>query len=73
MCVAVPGKVIEINQRQGKVSFGSTIIDIDLGLVNVNVGDFVLVHAGCAIEVMQKEHAEEILALYAELEEVLND
>ena len=68
MCVAIPGKVLEISGMMGKVDFQGNILDINLGIVDANVGDYVLVHAGCAIEVMQQDAAEEVLALFKELE-----
>jgi hydrogenase expression/formation protein HypC len=68
MCVAVPGKIIEIDGSTGKVDFQGNIVEINLSLVEAQVGEYVLVHAGCAIEVVKQEMAEEILALFAEIE-----
>lgn len=68
MCVAVPGKVIEANEFAGKVDFQGNIVDVNMALVDAKIGDYVLVHAGCAIEVIQQDTAEEILDLFAELE-----
>ena len=68
MCVAIPGKVLEKSGMMGKVDFQGNILDINLGIVDAEVGDYVLVHAGCAIEVMQQDAAEEVLALFKELE-----
>lgn len=68
MCVALPGKVIMTDGLCGKVDFQGNVVDVNMGVVNAEVGDYVLVHAGCAIEVMQQNRAEEILDLFAELE-----
>jgi hydrogenase expression/formation protein HypC len=68
VCVALPGKVIETDGFLGKVDFQGNIVNVTLGVVDAQVGDYVLVHAGCAIEVMQKDQAQEILDLFAELE-----
>lgn len=68
MCVAVPGKVVEVSEFAGKVNFQGNIVDVNMALVDAEVGDYVLVHAGCAIEVIQQETAEEIIDLFAELE-----
>ncbi|RJE46701.1 MULTISPECIES: HypC/HybG/HupF family hydrogenase formation chaperone [unclassified Dehalobacter] len=68
MCVAVPGKVVEVNDFTGKVDFQGNIIDVNMALVDAQAGDYVLVHAGCAIEVIQKDTADEILELFVELE-----
>ena len=73
MCVAVPGKVIEINGASGKVDFGGNTLDVNLGLVNAAVGDYVLVHAGCALEVVDEDQANELIKLFQELQEVLNE
>lgn len=68
MCVAVPGKVIQTDGVSGKVEFQGNVVDILMGVVQAQVGDYVLVHAGCAIEVVRKDMAEEIIDLFSELE-----
>lgn len=73
MCVAVPGRVIEINGAAGKVDFGGNLLNINLGLVDAKVGDYVLVHAGCALEVLAEDRANELLRLFEELQEALNE
>jgi hydrogenase expression/formation protein HypC len=73
MCVALPGKIIETDGTNGKVDFQGNIVNVNMGVVNAQVGDYVLVHAGCAIEVMKKEMAEEIIELFAELENLHNE
>jgi hydrogenase expression/formation protein HypC len=73
MCVALPGKIIETDGINGKVNFQGNIVDVNMGVVNAQVGDYVLVHAGCAIEVIKKEMAEEIIELFAELENLHNE
>jgi hydrogenase expression/formation protein HypC len=73
MCVAVPGKVIEKNGNMGMVDFGGNTIRINLGLVDAKVGDYVLVHAGCALEVLAEDKANELLRLLEELQEALNE
>ncbi|ADY56345.1 hydrogenase assembly chaperone hypC/hupF [Syntrophobotulus glycolicus DSM 8271] len=70
MCVAIPGKVIETDGMTGKVDFNGNIVDIMLGAVDAKEGDYVLVHAGCAIETVQKDMAEEIISIFAELESI---
>ena len=69
MCVAIPGKVISVEGSKAKADFSGNIVDVNIGLVEPKVGQYVLVHAGCAIEVMEKEKAEEIIELFADLEE----
>ncbi len=71
MCVAVPGEIMSVEGETAIVDFFGNQMRVSLGLVDARVGDHVLVHAGCAIEVMRREQAEELLALLAELDEVL--
>ncbi len=68
MCVALPGIVREIEGDMAKVDFKGNIVKVNLGLVNAKVGDYVLVHAGCAIEIMKKDSAEELMDILEELE-----
>lgn len=68
MCLAIPLEVIEINDNIAKVSIGNTKREAYLDLMDkVEVGDFVLVHAGFAIEKLDKEEAEKTLALFKEI------
>jgi hydrogenase expression/formation protein HypC len=73
MCVAIPGKVIEINGKMGKVDFNGNIIEVNISLVDVEVGSYVLVHAGYAVETVKREQAEELTNIFADLEDALND
>ena len=70
MCIAIPGKIISIEGLKAKVDFSGNFVDVNVGLVDTIVGDYVLVHAGCAIEVMSKEKAQELIDLFKELEEM---
>lgn len=69
MCVAVPGKIIEINGDIAKVNIMNNITQVNIKLVSAHIGDYVLIHAGCVLEVMKKDIAEEILTMFQELEE----
>lgn len=73
MCVAVPGKVVEINGDVAKVEVMGNMANADIRLVKAEVGDYVLLHAGIALEVMKKEMAEEMLWLFQELGEVVDE
>ena len=70
MCVAMPGKILEINDHKAKVSFNGMQMNADVRMVDAKVGDYVLVHAGCAIEVLSQSRAEEMLEIFKELEEL---
>ncbi len=73
MCVAVPGKIIEMNGDIAKVNIMNNITQVNTRLVSVKVGDYVLVHAGVVIEVMKKDMAEEIIEIFSELQEDMNE
>ena len=73
MCLAIPGKVIEINSSSkptmGKVSFGGIHKDICLDWVpEVKVGQYVIVHVGFALSTMDEEEALETIRLIEEIE-----
>ena len=70
MCIARPGKVLELSGSSARVDFNGNIVNVNTGLVEPQVGQYVLVHAGCAIEVMEQDKANEIIELFAELEEL---
>ena len=61
MCVAFPGKVLDINDKTAEVDFDGNIARVNIGLVDVKAGDYVLVHAGMAIEAMNEEKARSLL------------
>ena len=63
MCVALPGKVIEIKERDAVVDFNGNQVTARAGLVDVKVGDFVLVHAGCVIQKVAKQDMEDLQEL----------
>jgi hydrogenase expression/formation protein HypC len=56
--------VMDIEGTVGKVDFGGSVREVDLTLVNAKVGDYVIVHAGFAIEVLDKKKAEETLDIW---------
>lgn len=73
MCVAVPGKVIEINGDYAKINIMDNVTQANIRLVEVKLGDYVLIHAGCVLEVLKKDVAEEMLLLFQELEEEFDE
>lgn len=73
MCVAVPGRIIEINGNKGKVNILNNITEVNISLVTPKIGDYVLVHAGCVLEVLKKDMAEEMIWMFQELEEGIQD
>jgi hydrogenase expression/formation protein HypC len=68
MCLAIPAKVVEIEGDTAKVDFGAgTMRDVNVSLVEANVGEYVIVHAGFAIEVLNQKAAEETLKMWSEI------
>ncbi|MEM2094279.1 MAG: HypC/HybG/HupF family hydrogenase formation chaperone [Candidatus Bathyarchaeia archaeon] len=68
MCLAIPAKVLEKYGDRAKVDFGSgTTREVNVALVDVEVGEYVIVHAGFAIEVLNEVEAKETLDLWNEL------
>lgn len=79
MCLSIPGKLIEITAqldetfRTGKVSFDGIIKEVSLTLVpEAQVGNYVLVHVGAAIGMIDEEEANKTFELLKQLGE-LND
>ena len=71
MCVASSGKVIAVHDSMADVDFQGNIVHAEAGLTPVEVGDYVLVHAGLIIQKVSKQEHEEISDLFAELEDAL--
>ncbi len=76
MCLAVPGQIKEIVvedelARTGKVDFNGIIKEVNLSYVpEAKVGEFVIVHVGFAISVVDEEEAHETLRYFEELNEL---
>jgi hydrogenase expression/formation protein HypC len=68
MCLAVPAKVLQIEGNNAHVDFGDgTLREVNVSLVDVQIGSYVIVHAGFAIEVLDQAEAQETLDLWREL------
>lgn len=60
MCVAIPGKVIKTYKGSAIVDFEGVNMEVNTDLIeSVDIGDYLLVHIGCAIEKINKIDAEE--------------
>ena len=71
MCLAVPGKIIEIYQDRGlrmcKIDFGGAIREACLEtLPEAEVGQYTIIHAGFALNLLSEDEANETLALLRE-------
>lgn len=66
MCLAIPMQVVEVDGPRGLVESSGVRCEVRLDLVGaVRVGEFVLVHAGFAIQILDEQAAAEQLALIA--------
>ncbi len=77
MCLSIPGKLIEIvaeldeTFRIGKVDFDGIKKEVNLAMVpEAKVGDYVLVHVGTAISVVDEKEAKETFELIKRLGEI---
>ena len=69
MCIAVPMEVVEINDNMGVVELNGVKRDVGFMLMeDIQLGDWVLIHAGFAISKLNKEEAEETLSLLKQAE-----
>ena len=69
MCLAVPGQVVQLDGSAGRVRFSGVDRVVRMELVpEVKLGDWVLVHAGFAIQCMNGEEARETLELLEQLD-----
>ena len=71
MCLAIPAQVVELrSDDQAVVDLSGVRKEISLALVEgVNVGDYVIVHVGYALNKLDPEEAAKTLALFAELDQ----
>ena len=68
MCLAVPAKIIAIDNNEAEIDFDGIIRHISICLTpEALVGDYVLVHTGFAINIVQPDEAENTLALLSEI------
>ena len=76
MCLAVPGKIVELTEdeplmRRGKVNFGGVVKTVNLSLVpEAGMGDYVLVHVGVAIGRVDEREALRVFEYLREIGEL---
>ena len=78
MCLAIPGKLVEKYEdaelAMGKIDFNGSISEVCLAYVpEVELGQYVYVHAGFAINVLDEEEAKQVFAVWKEFEERIQD
>jgi hydrogenase expression/formation protein HypC len=72
MCLGIPGKIVEVwgedILRMGKVDFGGVVREASLAYVpEAGIGDYVIVHVGFALSVLDEEEAKETWRLLKEI------
>ncbi|MFD3157457.1 HypC/HybG/HupF family hydrogenase formation chaperone [Haloimpatiens sp. FM7330] len=72
MCLAIPLKIIEIdkNKALGEINGFKKEIRVDI-VPNVKIGDYVMVHAGFAIEIIDEKNANDIMEAVNEVNEAM--
>ena len=74
MCIAAPAQILEIKENVATVDFGGVRQQAKLDLVeDVDVGRYVLVHSGYAIEVLSDQEAQESLEAWDELLKIMEE
>lgn len=79
MCLAVPAELVSITneeslQRAGRVSIGGIIKEVNLACVpDAAVGDYLLIHAGVAINVIDQDEAKKTLGYLSQISELQAD
>jgi hydrogenase expression/formation protein HypC len=68
MCLAIPARVTRVNGDKAQVDFGEGVLrEVNVTLVEAKVGDYVLVHAGYAIQIVDEKDALETICLWNEI------
>jgi hydrogenase expression/formation protein HypC len=76
MCLAIPGKIVEITSedtlmRAGKVSFGGIVKEVNLAYVpEAGIGQYVIVHAGFAISTLDEAEAMQVFEYLKQIGEL---
>lgn len=74
MCIAVPAKIIEVNDNEAIVNNNGVKIKTNIMLISdPKPGEYVLIHAGCAIEKIDEAYAIETLDLFKELSNAIKE
>ncbi len=68
MCLAIPGRIVEIHGNIAKTDFGEgTTRNVDISLVKAREGDYIIVHAGFAIQILNEKEAKKTIKMFKEL------
>jgi hydrogenase expression/formation protein HypC len=68
MCLAIPALIVSVEGNSANVDFGQNVLrSVNISLVNAKVGDYVIVHAGYAIQIVKEEEAKETLKIWKDV------
>ena len=76
MCLAIPGQIIEVSgddpmQRTGRVKFGGIVKEVSLAYTpEATVDDYVLVHVGFALSIVDEDEAKKVFEYLGEMQEL---
>ena len=68
MCLAIPGKILEIKGEDAVVDYGGVKKEANVSLIDCKIGEWVLVHVGFAIQKVDEEIAHETYRLLSDVE-----
>lgn len=74
MCLGLPGKVLEINGKNCLVDIMGASREISADFIqDLQIGDYVLIHAGCAISKIDEEEAKTTIGIFEELRDIMHE
>lgn len=74
MCIAVPAQIEKIIENDAIVNYDGVKMKVNIMFIdNAKVGEYVLIHAGCAIQKVDEEYAKETLEIFKELSEAIEE
>ena len=74
MCIAVPARIEDILKDDAIVNYNGVKVKVNTMFIeNPKIGEFVLVHAGCAIQKIDEDYANETLEIFSELSEAIKE
>jgi hydrogenase expression/formation protein HypC len=74
MCLGLPGKVIKIENKTCLIEMMGVSREVSIELLKgVEIGDYLLIHAGCAIQKLDEEEAMKTIELFTELRDLMHE
>ena len=74
MCIAIPARIEEILEGDAIVNYNGVNVKVNIMFIeDPKVGDYVLVHAGCAIQKIDESYAKETLDIFKELSDAIEE